>query len=136
MFTLSVTPRLGETDGLGHINNVVLAQWFDAARSPLFKFFSEDFDLDLKKWKLVLVHTDYDFMSQIYHTSDVEIKSYISRIGNSSFNVFHQLTQNGKLCAAGNATIVHYDFVNDETIRVPDEIREKLSEHLFVEEDK
>ena len=134
MFTLNITPRLCETDGLGHINNTVLAQWFEAARSPFIKFFSGDCELDFKSWKLILVHADYDFKRQIYHNTDIEIKSYVTKIGNSSFNVFHELRQCGKLCATGNATTVHYDFEDDKTICFPDEIREKLNEHLFVEE--
>lgn len=133
MFTLNATPRLGETDGLGHINNVVLAQWFEAARNPLFRFFSEDYELDFKKWKLVLVHTDYDFKRQIYYKNNVEIKSYVSKIGNSSFNVYHELTQYGELCATGNATMVHYDLETEKVVRLPDDIRENLNKHLRVE---
>ncbi|KUK74851.1 MAG: Thioesterase, partial [Methanobacterium sp. 42_16] len=33
MYTISVTPRFGDADGLRHINNIVLAEWFELARN-------------------------------------------------------------------------------------------------------
>jgi acyl-CoA thioester hydrolase len=39
MFRMTVTPRFYETDALGHINNTVMAGWFEAAREPVFRFF-------------------------------------------------------------------------------------------------
>ncbi|NQY02602.1 MAG: hypothetical protein HRT76_04950 [Halieaceae bacterium] len=34
LFTLTITPRFYETDGVGHINNVSIAGWFETAITP------------------------------------------------------------------------------------------------------
>ncbi len=38
MFTQTVTPAFYDTDGLGHINNTRVPQWFEGARNELSVF--------------------------------------------------------------------------------------------------
>ena len=37
MFTKSLTPRFGDVDGLRHINNTMLPDWFELGRDPLYR---------------------------------------------------------------------------------------------------
>lgn len=134
MLDILVTPRFGDTDGLRHINNIALAEWFELARNPLYRLFTPDLDLRYEKWKLIMVRTEFDFLGQMYYGSDVHIKTYISKIGNSSFVTAHEAWQNGHLRAQGRAVIVHFDFVEQKSKSIPDSIRESLMEHLVAEE--
>ncbi len=134
MLDIIVTPRFGDTDGLRHINNIALAEWFELARNPLYRLFTPDLDLRYEKWKLIMVRTEFDFLGQMYYGSDVHIKTYISKIGNSSFVTAHEAWQNGHLRAQGRAVIVHFDFVEQKSKSIPDSIRESLMEHLVAEE--
>lgn len=134
MLDIVVTPRFGDTDGLRHINNIALAEWFELARNPLYRLFTPDLDLRYEKWKLIMVRTEFDFLGQMYYGSDVHIKTYISKIGNSSFVTAHEAWQNGHLRAQGRAVIVHFDFVEQKSKSIPDSIRESLMEHLVAEE--
>ena len=129
MFKTIITPRFGDTDALQHINNVVPAAWFEQARIPFFKIFTPKLTTDYKAWKIVLVHSDYDFLDQLYFGEDVEIHSYISHIGNSSFTISHKAFQGERLCVTSNAVHVHYDFVKKEKITIPNGIREQLMQH-------
>ena len=52
MFKIMVTPRFGDIDGLKHVNNTVLAVWFEKGRNPIFRMFTPDLDLSYEKWKL------------------------------------------------------------------------------------
>ncbi|AQQ08757.1 tol-pal system-associated acyl-CoA thioesterase [Sedimentisphaera cyanobacteriorum] len=133
MFSTVVTPRFGDIDGLRHINNCVIPQWFEQARNPLFEIFVPDLSLDPSNWNMIMAHIDFDFLGQMYFGTDVEIRTYISKIGNSSFHLHQQAWQNDKLCVKGNAVIVHYDFDKQKAVRIPDDIREKLREHLYHE---
>ncbi|HIH75199.1 MAG TPA: acyl-CoA thioesterase, partial [Methanosarcina sp.] len=45
MFSINVSPRFGDIDGLGHVNNTVLPVWFETGRNSIFRFFSPDLDL-------------------------------------------------------------------------------------------
>lgn len=133
MFNITVTPRFGDIDGLKHVNNTVLAIWFEKARNPIFRMFTPDLDLSYEKWKLIMVRTEFDFLGQMYYGSDVEIKSYITRIGNTSFTIGHEAWQNGELKAKGKAVIVHYNFLEEKSLPIPESIKKQLEEHLIPE---
>jgi acyl-CoA thioester hydrolase len=130
MFTTTVTPRFGDIDRLGHINNVVLAGWFELARNPLFKIFNPDIDLIHETLPLIMAHSEYDFIDQIFFQYPVEIRTCIGRIGNKSFTVCHEAWQEGRLCTKGKAVVVHFDFLKNESSPLPEDKKKLLAEHL------
>jgi acyl-CoA thioester hydrolase len=134
MFTTTVTPRFGEIDGLGHINNVSLAEWFELGRNPLFRIFEPNLRLAHGVWPLILAHTDYDFVGEIFFQYDVEIRSSVSRIGTKSFTIYHEAWQEGRLCTTGSAVIVHFDFINRKSTPIPEDKKKLLAEHLKPQE--
>ncbi|MDR3335951.1 MAG: acyl-CoA thioesterase [Treponema sp.] len=131
MFSTTVSPRFGDVDGLGHINNTVIAAWFELARNPLFRVFDPTLRLNRETWPLIMAHTDYDYINQMFLHEEVELKTWIERIGNKSFTLYHEAWQLGKLCAKGRAVIVHYDFKNGCTTPLPEDKRKFLEEHLL-----
>ncbi len=135
MFKDYVTPRFGNIDGLKHVNNTVVADWFEIGRNGIFRYFTPDLDLSYENWKLIMVRTEFDFVAQMYFGADVEIRTYLLKMGNSSFTTGHEAWQDGKLRAKGKAVIVHYDFIEQKSKPIPEEIREKLIKHLIDEED-
>lgn len=128
MFELTLTPRFSETDALGHVNNTVIPVWFEEARTPYFRFFTPD--LEIKKWKLILAKTELEFLREIFYGDDVTVESSIEKIGNSSFIVRQELSQNGEMCASGRATLVNYDYNQGKSVSISEDIRERLSQHI------
>jgi acyl-CoA thioester hydrolase len=133
MFIDYVTPRFGNIDVLRHVNNIVVAEWFEIGRNGVFKYFTPDLNLSYEKWKLILVRTEVDYVSQMFYGYDVEIRTYILKIGNSSFTIGHEAWQNGELKAKGKVILVHYDFIEKKSKPIPYEIKEKLINHLIEE---
>jgi acyl-CoA thioester hydrolase len=132
LFTVTITPRFGDADTLGHINNVSLALWFELARNPLFDIFvSREKIPSRENFPLILVHTDYDFVAQMYLRADTEIKTWIEKIGNKSFTIYHEAWQSGRLCAKGRAVIVYYNFGEEKSAPLPDGKKKLLSEHML-----
>lgn len=131
MYKTVITPRVSETDGVGHINNTVLPVWFEAARNPIFSLFTPDHDFS--RWKMVIVKTTLEFVKQIYFGKDVEIHIAVKRIGNSSLELYEELYQQGVLCARNTAVYVNYDLTRQVAERIPNSIREELSAHLHTE---
>ncbi|MFW5987482.1 MAG: acyl-CoA thioesterase [Methanohalophilus sp.] len=134
MFTLTVTPRFGDIDGLRHVNNTVIPEWFEMGRNPIFRIFTPDLDLTPEKWRLIMARTEFDFLGEMYFDGDVEIRTYIARLGNSSFTIGHEAWQRGEIKAKGKAVIVHYDFMEKKSVPIPPEIRTRLEEHLIEEQ--
>ncbi len=48
MFSIKVRARFGDIDALGHINNTVMACWFELARNPIMQIFDPDLELNKK----------------------------------------------------------------------------------------
>ena len=130
MYNITVNPRFGDIDLLGHVNNVVPSHWFELARTQVMKLFDPELKLTRETFPLILVHTDYDFVSQVYLKYEIEIKTWVSKIGTKSFTISHEAWQQGRLCVKGNAVIVHYDFNTEQSTPLPEEKRKLLEEHL------
>ena len=135
MYKTNISPRIGDTDGLRHINNTVLPIWFETARTPLFRLFVPDLELTYKKWNLIMVHADFNFLKQIFYGYDVEIRTYITKIGNTSFTIFQEAWQNGELTSNGSTVLVYFDFIRQESQTIPQDIREELKKHFITKEE-
>ncbi|MDR2343418.1 MAG: acyl-CoA thioesterase [Spirochaetaceae bacterium] len=131
MFSVTISPRVGETDALGHINNCAIPAWFEHGRTPLFRIFDPNLDFTRETWRLVMVHSDYDYVNQLFCNSNVEVKTWISRIGGKSFSIGHEAWQGGRLCVKGGVTLVYYNFITQMSEPIPTGIREQLERHLI-----
>lgn len=129
MYTLIIEPRFAETDALGHINNTALPVWFETGRAPIFKHFVPS--MKTEDWNLILAKIEVEYIREIFYSNEVEIRTYVEGIGNSSFVVYQEAWQTQKLAAKGRATMVHLDLALKKSKPIPDEIRKTLSEHLL-----
>ena len=124
MIDTIITPRVSETDGVGHINNVFVPIWFEAGRRKIFSIFSPD--LSFKKWKLALVNINVDYTDQLFLKDDVYIKTWIEKIGKTSFQIGEEIEQTGRICAKGTATYVNYNFRKKQPEKLSDNIKKSL----------
>ena len=106
MYSEEFNVRFYETDALAHVSNTVLVGWFETGREPLFKLFTPA--LDLQNWPLILASYTVDFLEQISYWQKVQVKSYISRIGTSSFDVYQEPWQKYTQCLTLTTTIVPF----------------------------
>ncbi|HEA15281.1 MAG TPA: acyl-CoA thioesterase [Pseudoalteromonas prydzensis] len=129
MFTEKVMPRFSETDALGHINNTVLPVWFEAARAPIFKFFTPD--LNPHDWKLIIAKIEVSFVGELFYAHEVTINTSIEQIGNSSFVLRQEAWQQDKCCATGKTVLVRYDFASKTKQTLSADEKAALSDHLI-----
>ncbi|MAK89683.1 MAG: thioesterase [Oceanospirillaceae bacterium] len=128
MWTLTISPRFGDTDALGHINNTVLPVWFEEGRTPVFRMFTPD--LNPQDWHLIIAKIEVEYLGELFYGRDIELRTYIQKLGNSSMTIAHEAWQDGKLGAKGCAIMVHFDHDAKKSVAIPDSIREQLIPHL------
>jgi len=133
MFTITVQPRFGDLDALGHVNNTVPSFWFETGRTKILQIFDPELKVDRTSFPLIMAHIDFDFIDQLFLRSEVEIRTWVSKIGTKSFTIHHEAWQENRLCVKGNAVIVHFDFNTQQTTPIPEEKRKFLTEHLIEE---
>jgi len=124
-FSVTIQPRFCETDALGHINNTVIPVWFEAGREPIFKIFNPQ--QDLSKWNLIVAGFTIGFNAPTYYNNDVTVKTWVSRIGNSSFELTQSCWQNGKETAQAQTTMVHYDYATEKSVALSEQVRQQLA---------
>lgn len=124
MLTHTFFPSFSDTDALGHINNAKYATWFEDARRPIFELFIPD--LDPKKWNLIIARIELDFLAQGKYQVETTLKTWVEKIGNSSFVLVHEAYQVGHPICRGKAFMVHFDYGTNKSVMIPSTIRMKL----------
>ena len=129
MFEKIIEPRFSETDALGHINNSVFFSWCELARVPIFKIFTPD--MDPHKWELIIARNEMDYLKEVLLTPEVLIKTYLSRIGNSSMTIEHEIFQNLEKVGHCKTIMIRYDYSKKKSIPLEIQHREALESHLI-----
>lgn len=130
---IPVKVRFSETDALGHISNISYFIYLEEART---EFFAElGFGRDINNWKIILASASCDFVSQGYYNQKLVVQTEVSRIGNSSFQVVHEIkdAESGELIAKGQASAVHFNFKTQKSEVLPEANRHELEKHLIKE---
>jgi len=125
----TITPRLGDTDLFGHINNTVIPVWFESARKPIFEMFVPD--LSVNRIPLILLHLEVDFLAETFWHTDVEILSGIEKTGNSSATLIQELWQNGHCSARGKSVFAHYSPELKKSVPLTEEQKTALNTILW-----
>ncbi|MGM0839502.1 MAG: acyl-CoA thioesterase [Bacillota bacterium] len=133
METITVTSRFCETDALGHINNTTYFVYLEEARIKFFQ--SLGFEMDVKDWRFILASTKCDFVAQGYFNQELKITTYLSKIGSKSFQLEHDIlcANTHQLIAKGNAVIVYFDFLDQQSKMIPELLKVQLNTHLHSE---
>ena len=109
-------------------SNTVLPVWFEAARVPIFKFFTPD--LNPHNWKLIIAKVEVSFVGELFYAHEVTINSSIEQIGNSSFVIRQEAWQQDKCCAIGKTVMVRYDLASKTKQMLSADEKAALTQHL------
>ncbi len=96
--------RFSDTDALGHLNNGSFVVYAETARLTFFNAI-----LDAPR-SLILARVAVDFVQQIHFGEEVEVLSWVERIGTASVTVMHQILANGTVAGEARAVVVHFDY--------------------------
>lgn len=124
-FTTTITPRLYETDAMGHINNATIAAWFEVARVRFLESMADGNPVLDRNWILASVHID--FVGETFYGTDVDAQIVEARVGNSSLTLQCEMSQGDRQTVQGTAVMVHIDQQTRSPIRIADSLREKIA---------
>lgn len=126
MLSYRIEPRSNETNATGHIDHTVIPVWFELARTPIYQVFNPD--MSFATWNTVIRKVGIDFLGQVFHDRETEVRTCISDIKNSSLQVEQELWQAGNLVAKATTVLVYYDYKNRQKQSIPEAIREQLTQ--------
>lgn len=127
MLEMTLTPQFSDTDALGHINYQAIVRWFEAGRLPIYREVTPELgDLSKAGRFLAMVHMEIDYRNEMRLGKDILIRTGITRIGGSSFDVKQEARQEERCCGTGRVVLVHYDLETRKALPLTGELREKL----------
>lgn len=123
-FSVTISPRFYETDAQGHISNVSIAGWLEAARTLLLRQLLPNEIRAQVRWMVANVNIDY--LAETHFGSDVMVSLEGLSVGNTSLTMECLITQEGKDCVLGRAVLVNVDSATRTKQPVPEALRARL----------
>jgi acyl-CoA thioester hydrolase len=130
-FVHTLRSQFRDLDPLGHVNNVVVAAYYEDARTHFLS----------KRWGggrsprsrpegyyVLVVNVNIDYLGEALHPREFRVACGISRIGTSSVVVSQALFSEGTCIGLADATVV--TMKGDRPAPIPDERRSALAEVL------
>lgn len=123
--------RFGDVDGLGHINNSHIQEYYDLAKMDFYaKAMGAEIVPENQSPVIVSNHTDYMAQSRLYDKLYVE--TCVEKIGNKSTTLRQRLIdrKGGEVKSICHTVLVQFDFAKQESIELSAEWKKALAEYM------
>lgn len=120
--------RFSDTDAVGHVNNAVFATLFEAGRVEVL--FGPEHPKLSKNTQFVIAKLSIDFLGELNWPGNVMVGSNVSRVGNSSFDLFQGMFVQDKCVATCHSVIVVMDEITRRSSPLSVEVAKFYRSHL------
>jgi len=125
MFVHREAVRFRDLDPMGHVNNAVFLTYIESARAAFLQHLGAV--QTLEDLAIIVARIEIDFRAPVRFGDEVEVSVRVSRFGEKSFDLEHELRVAGTLVAEAKTVLVTYDYERREPVAIPDEWREKIA---------
>ncbi|MDT0641213.1 acyl-CoA thioesterase [Zunongwangia sp. F363] len=126
-FKLSLEIRIdwSDLDVYQHVNNISYMRFLQSGRVNFWEATGIYKTYNTSSRGTMLVSTKCDFKKSLFYPGKAIVKTRLDYMKNSSFGLEHLvLNEDGETCAIGKDVVVCFDFTENSTFRIPDELRE------------
>ena len=120
--------RWSDQDANAHVNNATVVTLLEEARVRAAATLTGPVATDSYAHVVRSLEVQYD--AELTYTDSIEARVWISRIGNTSYQVAHELIQDGTPCVFATATLVLIDVSARHPIALSDDLIERLRSHF------
>jgi acyl-CoA thioester hydrolase len=125
MFVHREQVRFRDLDPMGHVNNAVFLTYVESARVEFLRQLGAA--KTLEDMGIIVARVEIDFRAPVRLGEEVEVSARVSRFGDKSFGLDHELRVGGKVVAEAKTVLVTYDYSKREAVPIPSDWREKLA---------
>jgi acyl-CoA thioester hydrolase len=126
-FKMKVELRWSDMDQLGHVNNAVYLTYFEQAR---IEYLHEVCKWNWKETGAILANAYVDYHRPVIYPAPTYVYVRVSKMGNKSFEICYMITSviddQEVLMTTGYTAMVTYDYINNTSIPIPTELRERI----------
>ena len=118
--------RFRDTDGMGHVNNVVFFTYCEEARAAYFRKVAKV--TDYRRVFIILARAACDFRSPVLSGEEFDMGVRVERMGRKSFEMVYRAhaASDGRLLLEASSVQVAYDYKAEQSILVPEEFRRQV----------
>ena len=117
----------GDQDLLGHVNNVSIVRYLQAGRVMFMEKIGLPAFVGMKTGPIEAA-TEIQFCKQLHFPGNVEVRTSIREVKNTSIILDHQIYDDaGDLAVSAMEVIVHFDFENQTKIPLTDQLRQNIA---------
>lgn len=128
-----ITVRFADLDAMGHLNHAKYLTYMEQARILYIRDVC-GFDLSWEDFGVILANIICDYLQPVAFAEVITVYCRCSRIGGKSFDIDYLLVnEQNEAVATGKTVLVAFDYHRNQTIPVPDDWREKITQ--FEKED-
>ncbi len=114
--------RFCDTDRLGHVNNAVYAEMFEAGRVEMLA----PLDLMGGPHAVVIARLEIDFLREMNWPGQVTIETWVTRLGTKSLHMAQRLLVEGAETARSRSVLAVIDVQTRRAVPLADRWREAL----------
>jgi len=132
-YKTEIPVRFRDLDAMGHVNNAVYFTYFEEARKNFFQDISASGKPD---FPFIMARIACDYLKAVQISDLLAVKMQVSSIGGKSFGLRYELVNRSDesiVFAKGESVQVCFDYKENRTITVPEDLKKKLSA-FFAEE--
>ncbi len=123
--------RWDDLDGFGHVNNATYLTYMQESRSNFTWYSRKEAGLDPVLSQMVVARAEVDFIEPIYDGGfDLDVAIWVSRIGNSSFEMVYEMSSSHGMHARGCTVQVAVNMDTKKSRPLSDEERDFLNQYL------
>lgn len=116
-----------EIDLFGHVNNVAILKYVQAARVNYLETIGLMQLQSETKIGPILASTSCKFCKPLFYPGQVTLYSKVDYIKNTSFRIQHRIyNDKNELAAEAQDIIVFFDYCKNNKLIIPNELREKI----------
>jgi acyl-CoA thioester hydrolase len=128
LHSLRLQVRWGDMDALGHVNNAEYLRYFEQSRIAWLE--SLGFPTTGRGTGPILATVSVTYLKPVVYPSEIEIRLYAARVGNSSFTLASEIV-NGRDAAErfteGEFVTVWVDYDSSRSVPIPERLRAILT---------
>ncbi len=125
-----VQKRFSDVDSFMHVNNIWQQSYFDMGKT---EFYTKVLGITgvFDKLRIITASTHTDYYGQVRLMDDIVVTTDVSRLGNKSMTLHQRIMSGNKCLTESSSVMVAFDFETQQTVAMPQEWRDRLSEYLI-----
>lgn len=125
-FFLKLSPRWGDMDALGHVNNAKFFTYDESVRLAYFEALMQDDPRFWKDYGMILAHIEADFLAQLKPPAELAIGFRIARFGRTSLRTEAAMFRGDQPVAVTRSVIVWFDYRSNTSLPLPETVKDKI----------